>query len=81
MSPNFMYKDIMSYAEKRGKITRNKEGIVIKYEPHDPNLITEIIILTFFIGKFRAAEIYSLTKYGLIFNEVATCLGVLSVNP
>ncbi|MHA2182985.1 MAG: DnaB-like helicase C-terminal domain-containing protein [Promethearchaeota archaeon] len=44
MSPNYMYKDVMSYAEKRGVVERNKDGVVINYTPHDPNLITEIII-------------------------------------
>lgn len=43
MSPNFMYKDIMGYAEKRGQVIR-KDGVVVEYIPHDPNLITEIII-------------------------------------
>ena len=43
MSPNYMYKDIMSYAEKRGTVERNN-GVVVKYTPHDPNLITAITI-------------------------------------
>lgn len=44
MTPNFMYKDIMSYAEKRGTVIRNKDNIVVDYIPNDPDLITEIII-------------------------------------
>lgn len=44
MSPNYMYKDLMNYAESRGKIIRNKDGIITEYIPNDPDLITEIII-------------------------------------
>jgi replicative DNA helicase len=44
MSPDYMYKDIMSYAESRGKIIRNSDGIIVDYKPDNPFLITEIII-------------------------------------
>lgn len=44
MSPDYMYKDLMNYAEKRGKVIRNSDGIIIDYKPNDPFLITEIII-------------------------------------
>lgn len=44
LNPDFLYNDVMKYAEKRGKVERNKDNIVIKYTPHNPNLITLIII-------------------------------------
>lgn len=46
MSPNYLYKDLMSYAEKRGKVIRSSKNknIITEYIPNDPNLITEIII-------------------------------------
>jgi replicative DNA helicase len=34
----------MKYAEKRGKIERDENNVVINYKPHNPNLITLIII-------------------------------------
>tara|TARA_R100001463_G_scaffold52499_1_gene103266 strand:+ start:20 stop:1099 length:1080 start_codon:yes stop_codon:yes gene_type:complete len=44
LNPDYLYSDIMNYAESRGKIERNKQNIVTKYTPHNPNLITLIII-------------------------------------
>jgi replicative DNA helicase len=44
MTPNFMYKDLMGYAESKGKVIKDKNGIVVEYIPDDPDLITEIII-------------------------------------
>lgn len=44
MSPDYLYKDIMGYAEKRGTLIRNSDGIIIDYKPKNPFLITEIII-------------------------------------
>lgn len=44
MSPDFMYKDLMSYAESRGKVIKNEDGIIIQYIPKNPYLITEIIV-------------------------------------
>jgi replicative DNA helicase len=44
MSPDYMYKDLMSYAEKHGTIIRDSEGIILQYVPNDPYLITEIIV-------------------------------------
>jgi len=44
MSPNYLYKDLMDYAEARGKFIRNKDNIVIQYIPKDPFLITLVII-------------------------------------
>jgi hypothetical protein len=44
LSPKFLWKDIMTYAEKRGTVVRNDEGLVIDYIPHNPGLITLIVI-------------------------------------
>jgi len=44
MSPDYMYKDLMAYAEKRGTIIRNKDGIITQYIPNNPYLITQIIV-------------------------------------
>jgi len=44
LSPNYLYKDLMGYAEKRGKFIKNKDGIVIQYIPNNPFLITLVII-------------------------------------
>lgn len=43
-SPNYLYKDLMGYAEKRGKFIKNKDGIVTQYIPNNPFLITLVII-------------------------------------
>ena len=44
LNPDFLYKDLMGYAEKRGTITRNNDGLVIDYIPNNPGLITLIVI-------------------------------------
>ncbi len=44
LNPDYLYNDVMKYAESRGKVVRNKDNIVINYKPHNPNLITLIII-------------------------------------
>jgi replicative DNA helicase len=44
LNPDFLYKDLMGYAEKRGTFIRNKDGIILEYIPNNPGLITEIII-------------------------------------
>jgi replicative DNA helicase len=44
LSPKFLWKDIMSYAEKRGTVIRNDDGIILDYKPHNPALITMIVI-------------------------------------
>jgi len=44
LSPDYLYSDVMKYAESRGKVERNADNIVTKYTPHNPNLITLIII-------------------------------------
>jgi len=44
LNPDFLYKDLISYAEKRGQVVRNEEGLVIDYIPNNPGLITLIVI-------------------------------------
>jgi hypothetical protein len=44
LTPNYLYKDIMGYAEARGQIIRDNKGIIVNYIPHNPQLITQIII-------------------------------------
>ena len=44
MSPDYMFKDIMGYAESRRKVIKNNDNIIIDYIPNNPQLITEIII-------------------------------------
>tara|TARA_R110000744_G_scaffold371135_3_gene481978 strand:- start:3907 stop:4986 length:1080 start_codon:yes stop_codon:yes gene_type:complete len=44
LSPDYLYSDVMKYAESRGKVERNEHNIVTQYTPNDPNLITLIII-------------------------------------
>lgn len=44
LNPNFLWKDILGYAESRGTVTKNKDGIIVNYKPDNPFLITLIII-------------------------------------
>jgi replicative DNA helicase len=44
LNPDYLYKDLMGYAESRGKVIKNKEGIIVEYIPNDPSLITLIVI-------------------------------------
>ncbi len=44
LSPEFLYKDLMGYAEKRGQVIRNKDNIIINYIPNNPKLITLVVI-------------------------------------
>lgn len=44
LSPDYLYKDIMSYAESRGEVIKGKNNVIKKYIPKNPNLITLIII-------------------------------------
>ena len=44
LSPDYLYKDLISYAEKRGKVIRNKDNLIINYEPDNPGLITLVVI-------------------------------------
>ncbi len=43
-SPNYLYKDLMGYAENRGKFIRNSDGIVVGYTPNNSHLITLVVI-------------------------------------
>jgi replicative DNA helicase len=44
LNPDFLYKDLISYAESRGTVIRNEEGIILEYKPKNPALITLIVI-------------------------------------
>jgi hypothetical protein len=44
MSPKSLFRDLITYAEKRGTFQRDEEGNILGYTPNDPGLITLIII-------------------------------------
>lgn len=44
LSPEFLYKDLMDYAEKRGKVIRDNNKLIVGYEPDNPGLITLVVI-------------------------------------
>ena len=44
LNPDFLYKDLITYAEKRGKVIRNDDGLIIEYIPNNPGLITLVVI-------------------------------------
>lgn len=44
LNPDFLYKDLMTYAEKRGTFTKTADGIITNYVPNNPGLITLIVI-------------------------------------
>lgn len=44
LNPEFLYKDLISYAENRGQVVRSKEGLIVDYIPNNPGLITLIVI-------------------------------------
>lgn len=44
LTPDYLWKDIMSYAESRGEVIRDPDGNPIDYIPNNPALITLIVI-------------------------------------
>jgi hypothetical protein len=44
LNAKYFYKDILTYAEKRGQVIKNKKGIITDYIPNDQSLITLIVI-------------------------------------
>jgi hypothetical protein len=44
LNPDFLYKDLIGYAENRGKVIRNDDGLIVDYVPNNPSLITLIVI-------------------------------------
>jgi replicative DNA helicase len=44
LNPDFLYKDLISYAEKRGTVVRDENEFIVDYIPNNPALITLIII-------------------------------------
>lgn len=44
LSPKSLFRDLITYAERRGKVVRDEEGNILEYIPKDPSLITIIVI-------------------------------------
>jgi replicative DNA helicase len=44
LSPKSLFRDLISYAEKRGKVERDDDGNILNYIPNDPSLITLVVI-------------------------------------
>jgi replicative DNA helicase len=44
LNPDFLYKDLITYAEKRGQVIRNEDGLIVEYIPNNPGLITLVVI-------------------------------------
>jgi replicative DNA helicase len=44
LSPKSLFRDLVTYAEKRGVFQRDEEGNILSYTPSNPGLITLIII-------------------------------------
>lgn len=44
LSPKSLFRDLISYAEKRGKVVRDNDGNILEYIPNDPSLITLVVI-------------------------------------
>ena len=65
LNPDFLYKDLMSYAESRGEVIRNKDGIIINYIPKNPALITLIVI--------DHIGLIDLGKYGSLKEAIDKC--------
>lgn len=44
LNPDFLYKDLITYAESRGEVIKSKEGLIVDYKPKNPGLITLVVI-------------------------------------
>jgi hypothetical protein len=44
LNPDFLYKDLITYAEKRGEVIRNEDNLIVDYKPNNPGLITLVVI-------------------------------------
>lgn len=44
LNPDYLYKDLMGYAETRGTVVRDDNDFIVDYIPNNPSLITLIII-------------------------------------
>lgn len=44
LNPDFLYKDLITYAEKRGTVVRNEDNLIVEYIPNNPGLITLVVI-------------------------------------
>jgi hypothetical protein len=75
LNPDFLYKDIMTYAEKHGTILRNPDGLIVNYIPNDPGLITLIVVDHIGLideGKYESkkAAIDQASKYLVFFRNM-----------
>lgn len=75
LNPDYLFKDLMNYAEKHGRFIKDSEGYIIKYIPSDPSLITEVIIDhigLIDIGKYGdiKSAIDQTSKYLVFFRKV-----------
>jgi replicative DNA helicase len=44
LNPDFLYKDLITYAESRGQVIKSPEGLIVDYIPKNPGLITLVVI-------------------------------------
>ena len=44
LNPDFLYKDLITYAESRGKVVKSPEGLIVDFIPNNPGLITLVVI-------------------------------------
>jgi hypothetical protein len=44
LNPDFLYKDLITYAESRGQVVKSPEGLIVDYVPNNPGLITLVVI-------------------------------------
>jgi replicative DNA helicase len=65
LNPDFLYKDLISYAEKRGTIIRTPDGLIVDYKPNNPALITLIVI--------DHIGLVDLGKYGSLKEAIDKC--------
>jgi replicative DNA helicase len=75
LNPDFLYKDLMGYVEKKGTIIRNNDGIVIQYIPKNPSLITLVVIDhigLIDVGKYgnKKAAIDQISRYLVYFRNL-----------
>jgi replicative DNA helicase len=44
MSPKQLFRDLITYAKKRGTVTEDKDGNILEYTPNDEGLITLVVV-------------------------------------
>lgn len=65
LNPDYLFKDLMTYAEKRGTFIRDVDNIIIDYIPNNPGLITLIVI--------DHIGLIDLGKYGSLKEAIDKC--------